>query len=372
MITGIIEPIGGHGGMDYYDYGLGYGLAKNGVNIRFYTCDKTKIRTYENVTTITSFKKMWNANILVKSYKYLLGHYKAFKDLKANKSKLAHLHFFTFRIIDLICLILGKSLGLKLVVTIHDITALDASANSVVEHYCYKLMDTVIVHNKYSYMKLRSKHSVSIPIRIIPHGNYLPFIAPIDKQNNQDSVFTLLFFGQIKKVKGVDILLEAVAYVANKGYKLVLLLAGKPWKTDLQYYQRLIKDLKIEEIVKTDFRYIPDDEVPLFYSKADLVVLPYREIYQSGAVLLAMSYNKPVLCSNLNSFKEIINHQQNGLLFKNEDIEDLSNKIIYAMNNKSSLQLLAENSTKIIKDKFDWINVGKLTKEIYNNCLSLS
>jgi D-inositol-3-phosphate glycosyltransferase len=366
MVTiGIIEPVGGHGGMDYYDYGLAYGLGQNKVSVLLYTCDETNIRTYLNVRTMLVFKNMWKSGFVIKSLRYLYGHFKAFKHLKEQKSSIAHLHFFTFRSIDFLCLLIGKLFGHKIVVTIHDVNAFDKSGNISMAKLCYKLIDHVIVHNQFSYNELMDKYKPPKPVAIIPHGNYIPFISQSSMPPSGSTKFTILFFGQIKEVKGVDLLLKALSLSLKKGYKIKLILAGRPWKADIGYYQSLIENLNLQSDVETNFSYIADEHVLAYYSRSDLVVLPYKEIYQSGAILLAMSYGKPVLCSNLTAFTNIINHQENGLLFESENPESLSKQLNFAHDNRNILDTLAKAASKTVKEDFDWIKIGMKTKETY-------
>jgi glycosyltransferase involved in cell wall biosynthesis len=366
MLIAIIEPVGGYGGMDYYDYGLAYGLGSNGIKILYYTCDKTQIQQFKNVETILIFRKLWNANFFSKIYRYLKGHLDAFKDVRKKHIKIIHLHFFTFRVIDYLILLIAKRLKLTIVSTIHDINAFDKKANILIEKACYKLIDGVIVHNHSSQKELENKQVSIKKMVIIPHGNYTPFIKelPLKISNN---TFTLLFFGQIKRVKGLDILLKSIPIVLNKGYKIKLIVAGKAWKNNLHYYTELIKNLHIENVVETDFRYIPDEEIPLFYSKADLVVLPYVEIYQSGVLLLTMSYGRPVLCSNLNAFKEIITDQENGFLFQNKDELDLAHKIIDIIDNQPIFPKIIDNAHQLIETKYNWTNIAKMTLDFYTS-----
>ena len=364
--VGIVEPVGGHGGMDYYDYGLAMGLGANDVEVFFYTSDNTKVREFSKVKTLIYFKKMWKRNFLIKVCKYLVGHYFAIKDIKKKGIKIIHLHFFVFRSIDFIILWYARLRNLKIIVTIHDIDSFDKKANSFIEVKCFNYIDGIIVHNQSSLNVLKNKFNINIPLVIIPHGNYLPFIDDISTyKKDKTEIFTLLFFGQIKKVKGLDILLEAVNIVKKSGSQVELIVAGKAWKIDLNEYENLITDLKIGDIVKTDLRYIPDEEVSNFYKQADLVVLPYRTIYQSGVLLLTLSYGKPVLCSDLEPFKEIIIDKENGFLFENENPFDLASKIQEIVQNRINLNKVAASAKIMIRDKYDWIKIGNLTKNFY-------
>jgi len=364
MNVAIIEPVGGHGGMDYYDYGLAYGLGSNGVNVIYYTCDKTTIRHFENVDTVLLFKNLWVSNVIIKAFRYLKGHFIAFKDVKKKGIAIVHLHFFTFRFIDYLILKLAHNMKLTVVATIHDVNSLDKRAKFFIEKKCYKLIDGVILHNEFSKADFLEKKLPVKNITIIPHGNYKPFIKEL-LPNGKNTIFTLLFFGQIKKAKGLDILIKAIRIVKEKGYSIKLVIAGKAWKDDLDYYIKLISDLCLNDDIETHFRYIPDNEVSSFYSRADLVVLPYTEIYQSGALLLAMSYSKPILCSDLAAFKEIIVEEETGFLFQSQNEKDLARKILYIIENPEKYSTVIENANLLIESKYDWKRIGRDTRDFY-------
>lgn len=371
LSVGVIEPVGGHGGMDYYDYGLCYGLAENNVTVKYVTCSETTERHFKNVESFFTFGTVWSGSLLAKSRKYILGYLKAFQIVKKHSVKIIHLHFFFFRSIDLLVLLLAKTFRFTIVATIHDVNAFHKASNSIVESNCYKLINGLIVHNETSRMVLKKKGFLNKPYTIIPHGNYLPFITPINSSSAPSNCFTILFFGQIKQVKGLDVLLNAIAILVKRGYKNIrLIIKGKVYKDDLTRYTLLIKELGIENYVEYEFKYIPDEEVAAIYSQANIVVLPYREIYQSGVLLLTMSYGKPVLCSNLAAFKEFIIHGHNGLLFEAGNSEDLADKICFAMQHQDLLNEMARQANKLIKEELDWVKIGKQTKEFYQQVLS--
>jgi D-inositol-3-phosphate glycosyltransferase len=364
---GIIEPVGGHGGMDYYDYGLASGLGSTGQHVRLYTCDVTTVRIYDNVKTILAFKRLWHGGNFFKAIRYICGHLRAFQDLKRHGGTIVHVHFFTFRIVDLLVLWLAKFWHFKVVATIHDVNAFDKVAKPKIEKWCYKLIDSIIVHNKVSFNLLHEKNNVRCPVTIIAHGNYLPFIKQVPSSKiEKGEPFTLLFFGQIKEVKGLDLLLAAVGSLVRKQVNIRLIIAGKPWKSDKSQYISLIEELGISHVVNANFTFIPDNQISRYYEMADLVVLPYREIYQSGVLLLSMSYGKSVLCSDLDAFSEVIQDNVNGFLFKRESIESLESKlkeIVYA--GGASLENISIAAQKFVKENHDWRNIGILTKALY-------
>ncbi|MCU4177465.1 glycosyltransferase family 4 protein [Carboxylicivirga sp. N1Y90] len=362
MIVSVIEPVGGHGGMDYYDYGLAFGLAENDIRVDFYTCSKTKIRSFKGVNTLYTFKNFWDKSIILKISLFFLYFLKTIFEIRKRNSKLVHLHYFSFSLHNFISLLLLKVFRLSVVVTIHDIDSFHGKSFKFIEKLSYNLINGVIVHNKESYDSLIIK-SYKLPhISVIPHGNYRPFVNQLPL-STEKQVINLLFFGQIKEVKGLDILLRAFAKVVKQSDNYRLVIAGKPWKTGLDYYQNLIEDLNIGNKVETHFRYIKNSEVESFYASSDILILPYKRIYQSGVLLMSMSMGRSVIASNLRAFKEIVEDGVNGFLFDSEDIDSLATKIL-ALDRKK-LDLVTNNCIKTMDGKFDWVNIGRQTKNFY-------
>ncbi len=123
----------------------------------------------------------------------------------------------------------------------------------------------------------------------------------------------ILFFGFIRKYKGLDILLRAMAEPAIKESGIRLLVAGEFYE-DASQYKKLIDELEIADqlILKTDF--IPDGEVRYYVCASDAVIQPYRHATQSGVTPLAYHFEKPMIVSNVGSFTEQVLHEKTGLL----------------------------------------------------------
>jgi glycosyltransferase involved in cell wall biosynthesis len=127
----------------------------------------------------------------------------------------------------------------------------------------------------------------------------------------------ILFFGFIRKYKGLDILLRAMAEPGIKESGIRLLVAGEFYEERSQY-EKLIAELKISKslILKTDF--IPDAEVQYYLCAADAVIQPYRHASQSGVTPLAYHFEKPMIVTNVGSFAEQVLHEKTGLLAEPE------------------------------------------------------
>jgi D-inositol-3-phosphate glycosyltransferase len=113
-----------------------------------------------------------------------------------------------------------------------------------------------------------------------------------------------LFFGLVRPYKGLKYAMEAVAQLKSENYPLHLLVAGEFWE-DLNSYNDLIRQLDLAGYVRLDDRYIPDEEVPVYFSAADVFLAPYINDTQSGAVKIALSFNLPVVISRAITSEEL-------------------------------------------------------------------
>lgn len=363
MKVSIIDPVGGHGGMDYYDYGLAYGLGANDIEVTYYTCNKTKHRSFANVYTENIFGTVWDKKGVYKLLTFLGGYFRAFKKAKEKKSSVFHLQFFSLDILNLVVLFLASIFKQKKIVTLHDVESFHGNSSKFIAKCCLKFVDAIIVHNKFSKSEFEKTFNFKRELFLIPHGNYLPFVEPLSMPVIEEQI-NILFFGQIKEVKGVDVLLEAMAKVVVKNNNYHLTIAGRPWKTDANTYQTQIEELGLKEYVTTRLEYIADEEVKQLYRDASIVVMPYKKIYQSGVLLLSLSYGRAVIVSDLKPFTEVISHNENGYVFQSENADSLANCIlnIYSDN----LIKVTENAKKVICTKYDWKSIGSSTLSCYS------
>jgi glycosyltransferase involved in cell wall biosynthesis len=130
-------------------------------------------------------------------------------------------------------------------------------------------------------------------------------------------------------------------------------------------YVELAKTLQLSNNVRFDMRYIPDEEANAYYSAADLVVLPYREIYQSAVLLMAMSHGRAVLGSDLPPIKAVIEHGVTGVLFKAGDVDSLTAALSHAILDIHELELLGRNAANVMRTDYSWDRIGYHTKNVY-------
>ncbi|MGV3766004.1 MAG: glycosyltransferase [Chitinophagaceae bacterium] len=123
----------------------------------------------------------------------------------------------------------------------------------------------------------------------------------------------LLFFGFIRKYKGLDLLLHALKLLKEKGKVYKLLIAGE-FYGDEQEYNLLIDELGIRDQLILRTTFIPDHEVRYYICAADFLVQPYRHATQSGVTPLAYHFNKPMLVTYVGGLPELVPDGKTGIV----------------------------------------------------------
>ena len=203
------------------------------------------------------------------------------------------------------------------------------------------------------------------PAQFIPHPLYDNFGEKISKEaarlqlaigNEQKLV---LFFGFIRKYKGLDILLDAIKILKDSKLQIAnckLLIAGEFYE-DRKAYDEQIKQLDIADnlILKTDF--IPDSEVKYYLCAADVVVQPYRNATQSGVTPLAYHFEVPMIVTNVGGLPSLVPDGKVGLIAE-PNAESIAEKVIQYFDKGAETFL---PHLKEEKKKYSW---AKMTEAI--------
>ena len=372
----LIEPVGGHGGMAPYDLGICRGLVEAGWRVSWYTCPETVSPNEVGVDFCPVYVGIWgSASRWLRALRYLRGSLKALHLAVRSHERVCHLHFFNGAPEELTLLILCRVYGRKVVLTVHDVESFAGSTGfrSRLAMGLYGLAHRLVVHNRTSLEELSKRLSVpATRLTVIPHGNYLHDLGVVPSRQAAKKALRLpatskvaLFFGQIKSVKGLDLLLEAFAIAAKMSPDFVLVIAGRPWKTDFSSLARTIDEFGIGSRCMLNIRYIPDDEVATFYACAELVVLPYRRIYQSGVLLLAMSYERAVLVSDLPGMTDIVTDFDNGFVFQTGSVASLAERLEKVLTNDELRDRTALNGYQYVLNQHNWSTIAKQLAELY-------
>lgn len=190
--------------------------------------------------------------------------------------------------------------------------------DTLLTRYFLSACDAFLVMSEKVAQDLKS-FSVQKNVQMVPHPLYDHFGDAISKDEARKALDlapsekVLLFFGFIRKYKGLDLLLAALAFPEVKALGVKLLIAGEFYEDEAQYRQ-MIRQLQLQDqvILKNDF--IPDSEVGIYFCAADCVVQPYRSATQSGVTPLAYHFNKPMIVTNVGGLPDMVPHSEVGLV----------------------------------------------------------
>jgi glycosyltransferase involved in cell wall biosynthesis len=189
----------------------------------------------------------------------------------------------------------------------------------------------------------------------VPHpiyenfGNVMP-VAEARKRLDLMNERVILFFGYIRAYKGLDLLLEAMPRIVSE-IPLTLLVVGEFYE-GAGRYEKLIKEGGIETSVRLVGTYVPNEEVSLYFSACDVVVLPYRSATQSGIVQIAYQFDRPVIATDVGGLSEVVLHQKTGIIVPPGDPTALSAAVIEFY--RSNLGPRFADQVRKEKAKYTW------------------
>jgi D-inositol-3-phosphate glycosyltransferase len=280
-----------------------------------------------------------------------------------------------------------KLAGKRVVLTAHNVNmrkrdGTDNWLNRLSLRIQYRLADHIFVHTQGMKNELVADFGArQDDVSVIPFGinNTVPNTKMTSAEAQQmlgiskrDKV--LLCFGQIAPYKGLDYLIAAFTEVLAKDPSYRLIIAGKPKRNDI-YWKRikqLILDNDVRERVIERIEHVPDDETEIYFKAADVLVLPYTSVFQSGVIFLAYSFGLPVIATDVGGLKEQIIEGETGFVSKPRDSANLAGMIAKYFHSELFRNL--ENRRLEIKayanQRYSWDKVAAITKAIYSDLLS--
>jgi glycosyltransferase involved in cell wall biosynthesis len=190
---------------------------------------------------------------------------------------------------------------------------------------------------------------------LVPHPIYHGFGAPVPAAQARKAVGVtgknvLLFFGYVRKYKGLGVLLEAMALLKNR-LDLELLVVGEFYDDEAPYRDR-IRSLGLEGHVTVRSDYVPNDEVKNYFSAADAVVLPYSSGTQSGIAQIAYNFDVPVIATTVGGLAEAVRDGETGVLVPPDNPPALADGIVRFFTALDHAKLRARVSEE--KRRYSW------------------
>jgi glycosyltransferase involved in cell wall biosynthesis len=322
-------------------------LAKVARVLKYYG----RLMTYAATTKVKTFHILWNNKIETFDRTFLLIYYKA--------------------------------LGKRLVYTVHNVNIRkrdgnDSCLNRATLKIQYALCDHLFVHTDLMKRELVREFGVSAgKITVIP----FPINATVpstdltaEQARARLGLYpahkVVLFFGNIAPYKGLHLLLEAMAQVICALPDARLVIAGRP-KGDPAYWRGIEKRLNeadIKGLVISRIEYVPDEDTELFFKAADVLVLPYLSIFQSGVLFLSYNFGLPVLATDVGCFKDDIEEGRTGYVVRPGDTAALRDGILRYFASDLYLQLgrRRQDIRGYVAERHSWEGVAQVTCRVYS------
>lgn len=160
----------------------------------------------------------------------------------------------------------------------------------------------------------------------------------------------VLFYGIIRKYKGLDLLLKSLSRDLLDSKNIELKIVGDCYQKKT-YYRHLIQKKNLEQKIQCYFEFADQSMTQLVFSAADLLVLPYRSTSQSGIIPLSYHYDLPLVVSNVKGIAQIIQKDQTGFISENFP-NDISQKIVTALQKENLIHFKTNISR--CKKSYDW------------------
>ncbi len=232
----------------------------------------------------------------------------------------------------------------------------------------YRLFDRVFVH--YDRNRAEFIESFGIPERrvgVIVHGNEEIFrdlrntavdAAALRRRHGLGGDPVVLFFGTLSRYKGTDVLLRAFPSIRAKT-NARLVLAGFPFHDfNVAEHQELARTLGVGDFVKWVAEYIDSGEIAAWMELASVIVFPYRDIYQSGALHVPQTFGVPIVASAVGAMQDVVKDGESGLLVPPEDVEALAAAVTRLLENRELAARLGSRAAADAQGPFSWSSIA--------------
>ena len=201
--------------------------------------------------------------------------------------------------------------------------------------------------------------------RMVPHPIYEIFGNAIGKREARDRIkvresHVMLFFGYIRKYKGLHTLLEAMPEILRRT-RVKLLVVGECYGDEGEYRKK-IKQLNLGSAVDFRAEYVSPEDVNLYFSAADLVVLPYESATQSGIVQIAYQFDKPVIATNVGGLAEVVVNGKTGFIVDRNNPKALAAAVVKYYQDKLEGHFVRGIHEE--KRKYSWDHITKAIVEL--------
>ncbi|MBN2169501.1 MAG: glycosyltransferase [Actinobacteria bacterium] len=234
----------------------------------------------------------------------------------------------------------------------------------------FRHCDGFVVHGKQLEDEL-SQIKPEAEVSVTPHPTYEKFAQVQTSRQKARELLGIdsdcpvaLYFGFVRPYKGLMHLIKAMPAALRDIPDLHLLIAGEFWENKKEYESE-IRNSGVEDRITVIDRYIPNEEIPLFFEAADVVVLPYVSASASGIIQIAYGFNKPVITTEVGTLPEVVVHGETGYVVPPSNHEALASAISEFFLNGASRAFNSNISE--FKSRFSWDYFTEVIEEMPAN-----
>lgn len=378
-----VEPLG-RGGIAHYSYCLNCALLKAGATPTLITANDYELRTEAAFEVLELFRLrktlinrlgLKKVGKLFKGLSLVSGLFPIRKKIKTDMPDVIHFQGslpFADWLFSRFIFKYGQKRGIKILYTAHNVLPHEQKPiHNKIYSYIYKQADAIIVHSKENGEDLAQFEPEHKPAHVVPHGDYtfLNKEGTVKREQAREKFGiepqekVILFFGAIRPYKGLDNLINACGSISDDA-AFKILIVGNPLE-DFAKYDRLIEKNGLADKVIKVLEYVPTNQISEFFVASDMLVLPYKETYQSGVIQLGLAFGLPLICSDTGSLPDSLADGKNCLLFEPNDERRLASLLLSALTDDELLKLLSANSKKLSTNK-TWPAIAAETLRIYS------
>jgi glycosyltransferase involved in cell wall biosynthesis len=182
---------------------------------------------------------------------------------------------------------------------------------------------------------------------------------------NTSEETTVLFFGNVKPYKGVDVLIDAVARLPPEvRQKSRVVIAGRPHGSADELKQRARKQ-GVNDSITWELGFIEHESVGAYFQRSDIVVFPYRHIDQSGALMTALPFGKPVIATEVGGFADVLTDGVHGRLVPPDNADALSSALADVLTDNDRRAEMGDAVAELADNTYSWGRIAEMTTELY-------
>lgn len=293
----------------------------------------------------------------------LITFLKVIQSVEQSKADILYAFDFNELYLNTVLYLFGKTNNT--IIGVHDVQNHSGTKNSAVFSFARNLL-----LRKFTYFQTFSKVQQNIlqsrnrgqEVFSIPLG--LKDFGPKPKISKPEAFTSFLFFGNIMPYKGLANLISCINQLAQKYSNFRLVIAGRASNWAQEYAPLITANVNIA----ANIGFIHNEDIPVYFSHADYLILPYKDVTQSGPLTIAYQYHVPVIATDLEGFREFIYPDETGFLCNPEEEDSLYLQLENAINRSADdYKLLTDRLAETVKREFSDASLNEQYNQMFSH-----